>query len=149
MIDPTEDGKSHINIYSKGQTELGRFLSNFSECNVHTDDGFFRTIEGYWYWLSCLDDRLRYLPGYQAKKLGRELKALDWNNDPRFEYKISKAIVTKILASPWCKVALICSGTKPLYHYYTYGKKVIMPKDGLWMVTLIEKVRNELLEGKL
>lgn len=71
MIDPNEDGISHINVYSKGRTGIGRFLSNFTFYPIHTVDGEFHSIEGYWYWLTCRDDRLRYLHGYEAKKLGR------------------------------------------------------------------------------
>ena len=29
-IDPSKDGIDHINIYSKGKTELGKYLSNFT-----------------------------------------------------------------------------------------------------------------------
>jgi len=31
MINPEEDGITHINIYSKGKTDLGRMLSNFAK----------------------------------------------------------------------------------------------------------------------
>jgi hypothetical protein len=53
MIDPKKDGIEHINIYSKGRTALGIFLSNFTQCDLETEDGEFSSIEGYWYWLLC------------------------------------------------------------------------------------------------
>lgn len=149
MIDQKDDGISHINVYSKAQTELGRFLSNFSDCNVETEDGVFRTIEGYWYWLSCKDDRLRKTNGWESKKLGRKLRVPDWNKDPEFERKISYAITIKILSSEWCKQKLIQSDTLPLFHYYCYGSKVIMVKEGLWMINLIDHIRSELKTGVL
>lgn len=149
MINPAEDGKTHINIYSKGATWLGRFLSNFADCHVDTDDGPFRTIEGYWYWLSTKNEDLRKTDGFASKKLGRELGGQDWSHDPNFEFKISKAILQKMNKSEECKKALIQSGIIPFYHYYVYKSKVVMPKDGLWMITLIDQYREYLLRGEL
>lgn len=72
MVDPNEDGVTHINIYSQGKTELGRMLSNFYKCRIDTKDGVFNSVEGYWYWLGIEDckekDALKTLSGYQAKK---------------------------------------------------------------------------------
>lgn len=39
MINPEEDGITHINIYSKGKTDLGRMLSNFAKFPIETVDG--------------------------------------------------------------------------------------------------------------
>lgn len=147
MIDPKDDGVSHINIYSKGKTELGRYLTNFSDCYIHTEDGYFQTVEGYWYWLACGDDRLRNTDGWGSKKLGRELRAPDWPKTPDFEKKIMKAIMLK-MQKPEVIQLLIESGTKPFYHYYVYGEKVVMVKDGLWMINLITEFRDELVRSK-
>jgi hypothetical protein len=43
-----DDGITHINIYSKGKTELGRWLSNFTYHPIETEDGKFDSVEGYW-----------------------------------------------------------------------------------------------------
>jgi len=51
-----EDGVTHINIYSKGRTTLGQMLSNFEDSPFTCEDGNFRSIEDYWYWLS-VDNR--------------------------------------------------------------------------------------------
>jgi hypothetical protein len=48
---PEEDGVTHINIYSKGKTELGRWLTNFSYSPFnHPEYGKFLSMEGFWYW---------------------------------------------------------------------------------------------------
>lgn len=145
MIDPKEDGISHINIYSKGSTALGRFLSNFSDCHIHTEDGYFRTIEGYWYWLSTKHEPLRDFPGWQCKKVGRSLRGEDWPNHPDFEKKILKAIMIKMTSSEWCIQELIKSGTLPFHHYYVIDGKPIIVKDGMWMINLITAFRDELV----
>lgn len=78
MIDPTQDGINHINIYIQGKTSIGKILSNFYHYNIITKDGNFNSIEGYWYWLGIEDCKekeiLRNLYGYTAKKTGNELK---------------------------------------------------------------------------
>ena len=63
IFTPSTDGIDHINIYSKGKTSLGRWLSNFAKSPIETEDGHFDSIEGYWYWywLSSKDDTLRAL----------------------------------------------------------------------------------------
>lgn len=145
MVDPNEDGVSHINVYSNGRTELGRYLSNFSDCDIHTEDGFFRTIEGYWYWLSCKDDRLRHTNGFASKQLGRELRAADWPKTREFEKKIGRAIMLK-LTQPKTVEMLMKTGSMPFYHYYVYNGRSVMPKDGLWMINLIQEFRDELVK---
>lgn len=146
-MDPKQDGVTHINVYSKGLTELGRYLSNFSECNIQTEDGPFRTVEGYWYWLACQDERLRSTDGWGSKKLGRDLRAPDWPKTPGFEQKILKAIALK-LTNPWCVEHLIKSGTLPFFHYYVVDGKAVMPKDGLWMISFITEFRDELIASR-
>lgn len=67
-----EDGVDHINIFSKGQTPLGRFLSNFTHCPFqHPEFGAFNSIEGFWFWLGSRDDKLRQLHSFAAKKYGQ------------------------------------------------------------------------------
>lgn len=146
MIDPKDDGVSHINVYSKGATELGRYLSNFSDCYIETEHGSFRTVEGYWYWLACHDERLRLTSGWESKQLGRELRAPDWPKIEGFEKNIMKAIMQKMMR-PWCSAELAKTGTLPFYHYYVVKGRVVMPKDGLWMIDLIQQFRDELVRN--
>ena len=52
---PSADGVTHINVYTKGKTELGRMLSNLhsSDTNIEIDGEVltFKTLEGFWYFL--------------------------------------------------------------------------------------------------
>lgn len=146
MVSSADDGIHHINIYSKGQTEIGRYLSNFSDCDIETEDGHFRTIEGYWYWLSCRHEPLRTLPGWECKRVGREQRGEDWPKFPEFEGKILKAIATK-LQYPKCIELLLKTGTLPFYHYYVVSNRTVMVKDGLWMVQFITEFRDELVKS--
>jgi len=141
---PKDDGITHINIYSKAQTPLGIFLSNFTYHPIETKHGPFNSIEGYWYWLMCRDDRLRKLHGYEAKKLGRKLCRSDWIR-PHQKKDIKLAIYEKIITSEkFYSRFMNCE--LPFTHYYvTYGKVTRVPQAD-WLVDWFEKLR-EILRG--
>jgi hypothetical protein len=138
------DGIDHINIYSKGDTYLGRSLSNFSSHKVATTDGEFASIEGYWYWLNATGPRreeLRAKVGWEAKRLGRELRAGDWSPDPTFKLRIANAMVSKLILHPQVCSEFVAS-TLSFRHYYVYGDKVVEPAEGRWIVALWEHLRQ-------
>jgi hypothetical protein len=138
------DGVDCINIYSKGKTDLGKFLSNFTYCFIRTEDGFFKSVEGYWYWLSCKDEKLRDLYGYAAKKYGREIGAKDWIDSDEFQRKITLAIKTKIMNSNYLDEFI--RSDLPFVHFYDFGGKIVEPKEGKWVIEFISKLRTELQE---
>lgn len=145
-LDPSKDGITHINVYTKGVTELGRFLSNFSDCNIITEDGPFRTVEGYWYWLSSKDDRLRKTNGFESKKLGRQILAQDWLKDSVFKDKIKKAIFIKIISNQRMLEQFVVAKL-PFTHYYVYGDRVIDVPEAGWIIDFIEWLRNDMIQG--
>lgn len=142
MIDPKLDGIDHINVYSKGATELGRWLSNFAYSPVIIKDhGTFNSIEGYWYWLSCGDEKLRDLYGWRAKEYGRSIGAPDWVAGDVFKSKICDAISIKLSAYP---EKIKHYNGLPLKHYYVYGGKAVEPKDGKWIIEHIGRCLSEI-----
>lgn len=144
MIEAKDDGITHINIYSKGKTSLGRWLSNFQRYPfTHPEDGKFASVEGYWYWLSTKDDKLRDMHGFQAKDYGRKVGGKDWLDEDEFKDKIKWAIKYKI--ETWTNLKALFIKTKlPLEHYYVYGGKVVKPKEGKWILEFLEVLRNEM-----
>lgn len=140
--DPLEDGITHINIYSKAKTELGRMLSNFARTPITIDeDGSFESIEGYWYWLSCKDDRLRTKHGYKAKKLGKKLRGDIWNDTLEFKKKIKRALDIKIYTHKKIENALTNSSL-PLDHYYVRKGKFVGIPQGRWIISHFESLRT-------
>jgi hypothetical protein len=149
-----EDGITHINIYSKGKTELGRMLSNFYKFPIKTLDGDFMSVEGYWYWLSIDEntperEELRKLYGFKVKQRGKEI--LDKTNNGKSS-RFDEDFERKILRAIWYKFRRCSDLIKPEYanlpivHYYCYGGKVIDVTDKYeWMIKGIEKMRNYLL----
>lgn len=143
MTDPKKDGVTHINVYSKAKTKLGKFLSNFTKAPfVHPEDGQFNSVEGYWYWLSTKDDTLRGLHGFQAKAHGRKVDGKDWVDTDEFKRKIKMAVRAKMDHNQAMK-AEFTKSRLPLHHYYVYGGKVVEPKEGRWFIEFLEALRQE------
>lgn len=117
-FDPADDGKTHVNMYSKAKTEIGRVLSNFWEIpgegiTIDISEGLdvieesFKTVEGYWHFLSFggqyrEDEQvmsLAKLNGPEARKLGRKLKKRyprKYMSEKEFENEIRFAIGYKL-----------------------------------------------------
>lgn len=140
-----EDGLTHINVYSRGATELGRLLSNFAHIPITVpNDGTFHSIEGYWYWLSAHDDRLRTVWGVEAKRLGRMLRGANVTRyDHIFQRKIIIALEAKLHAFPRITY-LMRKTTAPFVHYYvTNDSRVIdHTTKSQWMLNIFENWRR-------
>ncbi len=155
-IDVSKDGVDHINMYSKANTEFGRMLSDFYHYPIHTKDGDFQSVEGYWYYLSLPEtvdrDRMRKLYGYMAKKTGRELreKAGEENLlfDENFNEKILSAIEQKIKGN----IHLYKDEYEglPIIHYYLFknGCPYDVTEDFPWLVEGINKLVEEICYNK-
>lgn len=112
----SDDGKTHINAYSRGRTALGQFLSNFARHYIETPDGAFMSVEGYWYWLSSHCDDLRGMSDYYAKQYGESHPKIF--HDPDFNANILKAIDYKIKTMPEELAKEFFASRLPIVHYY-------------------------------
>ena len=148
-IDPRMDGVTHVNVYSKGATSIGRFLSNFAHAPFSLPEhGTFASLEGYWYWLSVEDDRLRHLYGYQAKKLGQDIRRRH-SGGQRGDFKdlILEAIRAKLRAHRDRWPELAATGDLPLLHYYVFNGKVKDVTAGnQWQLDEIARIRTILID---
>ena len=149
--DPKEDGKSHINVYSRGATRLGRALSNFSRLAFeHPLYGRFASVEGFWYYAATgfQHDDLREVSGYQAKQLGRSYPRA-MIDEETFRHHIRVALDARFHDHPWLRVELAMS-TLPLVHYYYWGKednpKVVVPSNK-WLMEHLEHSRKRFRDG--
>ena len=150
---PETDGITHINVYSKGKTQLGRALSNFAHTPFnHAIYGEFASMEGFWYWISTgsKNDSLRRLYGFKAKSEGKQYPRV---TIPRhvFEGEIIEAAFYKLKDNP--DIAdMLMESTLPLTHYYAYGSpgtgyKVIHPESGVFLIEYFERLRAFRLDG--
>jgi hypothetical protein len=134
------DGIDHINIYSKGRTELGRFLSNFAHTPINTEDGQFASIEGYWYWLGSGHDVLRELYGFKAKSMGKSLVKTRHIHEQEFKRKIYAACWQKIYSRP-DMFSEFADSNLPFTHYYAYGNKIVNAGH-TWVVDMWTNFRS-------
>lgn len=139
------DGITHINIYSKARTFLGKQLSNFAYSPIEIEGKTFNSIESYWYWLQTHDESLPILYGYQAKQKGRSARdnmdTLIVNPESDlFKEKIKKAIDIKIKSSDKLLKEL-ANSTLPFDHYYLYGTKKV-DAGYKWIIDHIENRRK-------
>jgi len=140
------DGTDHINIYSKGQTELGRFLSNFSHSPIMTEDGLFQSVEGYWYWIGLRHEGLRHLSGFQAKQFGKELRVHTTPfilSEEDFKLKIEKACRIKIQGNP-VMLSLFTKTSLPFKHYYVMNGRVV-DAGYEWILEMWNRIRLNLV----
>lgn len=145
VLTPDDDGITHINIYSQGKTREGRELSNFDHKPfVHKEFGAFASVEGFYYWLGCQDERLRHAHGYEAKKLGQSLPVVRRWNKEKFESLILEALALKLERYP-ALANKLAESTLPLTHYYAKyydGKlKVTVPPNSDYMLAFFEEWR--------
>lgn len=146
--DPNQDGLTHINVYSRGLTVIGRFLSNFTFAPfVHPLDGRFASVEGYWYWLAVKPthprrDELRYAHGYAAKTLGRMFRGADWPTLPDFQDRICMALRAKLGAYPDFLMLFRQPPHLPLAHYYVFDGMTRAVPEAQWMLDELDKIRR-------
>ncbi len=118
---PANDGTDHVNVWSRGQTLLGRMSSNFAHTPFHhPEHGFFQSVEGFWYWLGTGRQHalLQQLHGYSAKAAGLKFDQVPVDD---FEDQVIRAIFYKVQQTPLLR-QLLEANTLPLAHYFVYGE---------------------------
>lgn len=145
---PDDEGKTHINIYSQANSELGRLLSNFARTPInHPTEGPVESIEGLWYGLSANDRSIYSLYGYEAKRVGRERKGEDYPTRPDFAAKILLGLSVKAHDyGEQIRELMLKYRELPYTHYYVFNNKQFFPKKGMWVIRFWETVRDAHLE---
>lgn len=148
LYDPSKDGITHINTYSRGKTLLGRMLSNFYHAPFeHPEFGKFTSVEGFYYWYKtgAKYDTLRSLSGYKAKEEGKKYSTIEVDD---FCERVLECLVLKITSNTEIYNELKDS-TLPFVHYYYYGDnnpKVHKVPSGDWLMEALEDIRKLIKE---
>lgn len=141
------DGIDHINIYSKGKTELGRYLSNFAHTPFnYSPYGDFASVEAFWYWYFTgqKHDELKDLYGYSAKAAGKALTTDKHPITDKDKEIILEAIRCKLRQNKYIR-GMLKESSLPFKHYYDFGGKIIELPKYQWIVDEFERLR-ELLQ---
>lgn len=121
---PSDDGTTHCNIWTKGRTSLGRKLSNLSRYGfLHEDHGWFECLEGYWYWLAtgCRHEQFKQMHGFDAKSVGSKMERVEM---PDFQERFKEGMRLRLEQNADIRNELLNS-TLPFEHYYVYGDNVV------------------------
>jgi hypothetical protein len=152
LPDPEKDGIDHINIFSRGKTELGRILSNlYAAWFEHPEDGWFRSIEAYWHYLKINHpqrEELRATSGPKALRLGRDLRRTYGErkiSEQEFQRKIRLALEAKSAQYSLIR-DLLTESDLPFRHYYVYFSKTVVNGSHQWVVEIWEQIRKRLKE---
>lgn len=122
---PADDGVTHINVYSKGNTELGRLLSNWADTPFRIPlHGAFRTVEGFWFWTITGREEFREMSGWECKLSSEDYPRKRSSPSAR---ELLIAYRAKLKAHPHL-AKMLSDNPLPLAHYYVYGGKPVQTK---------------------
>ncbi len=171
ILDPRNDGVDHINVYSKGVTELGKMLTNFSKHRFMVHGYEFDSLEAWWYWELLREagviDRwnngelapdassdllmLRWTYGTNAKRIGTKLVAgyIGQRGAPSAEFRKRYAEAAAVrLQTDLRLIRLLRESKLPLVHYYWYGRadklKVVQDLKHQWVLEIWTEFRKQL-----
>lgn len=153
IIDPNEDGETHININYTGKTNLGKVLDLNSKSDFsHPDLGKFATLSGMWHWLcGKQSDEYRTLWGGPLKEACRDtkLKHIDGFYRIMAEATWYKVIQNENLIKMMIK-SVDKNGTPiPFKCYYTQGHAgvPVIHKNSKWYVPILEEIRKVVISN--
>jgi len=152
------DGITHINMKTFGQTEVGRLLSMEAPNRfTHPVFGSFDSLEGFWYYIrsGCQDTKVRTSnEGYGRRRFGNQPTEKIEN----FQEIIGEGIYIMLCQLPDDRLQLILDNELPLDMYYIhYGKdesgKVVSAivqrqRHHQWYLPLVEKVIQLIRDDK-
>lgn len=160
MFTPDKDGITHINVYTKAQTDIGIALSNLSNIGFnHPEYGSFSSLESLWFWLVTgkKHNFLKNLNGFQANKEGKLLcndDSLDYKSITEslsFRNDFQSGIECKLRQNTSILQKLVETDDLPLTHYYFYSPndgdlsraKVLDKPQHQWQMDILMEIREK------
>ena len=153
-----DDGKTHINVFSKSRSVLGRLLSNFAHTPIEVDGLKFESIESWWYWTKMNNinkselfpvfeqdilDSIRNKIGKEAKEYFRSLYKSDSSLFSPEKEELKNVYKLKLETHSNIKEMLI-ENKLPIDHYYVMFDKKVPTEGSMWTAKLWEEIKNEL-----
>lgn len=156
-----EDGVTHINIYNRGETNIGRALHHYEELPFeHSEYGPFKTVEGFWHWIKSVsqDDIFRSVAATKLSALARSHQMHEYVEN--FRVTIMDANWQKVCAYPDLAHDLKHSKLPfEQYYYWVNPNPVarqarptdpqrIRPPTSTWVPPGFEEIRKALKENR-
>lgn len=153
MLSAEQDGINHINIYSKGKTNLGKRLTNMHHFTFRYDNIEFISVEQAWHFYKfcgypeIANKVLQFKNSFECLKFARDNKQEDSAEHvqtPIFQQLMKDVIRTRIE----CDIELqnmLRNSWLPFEHYYVYGDKIQDQRNKYeWLLDIFEEYRTEL-----
>lgn len=144
LPDPKLDGVDHIRIDLNASSRLGRLLPLLADVRVtHPKHGIFRTGQGLWEYLKVSDglEELKAATGFEAKKASSKY-ATKWSK--RFKEDVKAGMISKIEDNLEIYIAFVESTLPFRYYHMTRGRKIVEPKETLWISEWLNEYRAKL-----
>jgi hypothetical protein len=145
------DGKHHINVWIRANTELGHMLSpQYTSLFTHPYFGPFNSMEGFGYYVRSIDklqaQELRHLSGKDARTFGRGLQLATVDDFFRI---IHVANYYKITQNPRIKELMLAS-TLPFEHYFFIGPERVLTRPQGYQLVIRDftELREMIREGR-
>lgn len=137
-IDPKEDGVTHINVYSQGKTEIGRFYSNFAKSPIVLPEGIFMSVEAYWYYLTTGGKSPKNTYGFNAKQEGKKWPKIHDIDEDKIRYALDVKLRSYIPL-----IVKLDNFDLPLTHYYKF-KDFVKWAGYEWVIEHLELRRSQI-----
>ncbi len=144
-----KDGEDHINIWERGETELGRFLAHGTNTPFHHPVfGMFSNVECFWHYIRSeeRDDRIRTMTSISGKKFSENFTPV---KVPNFYAVIMDTNWVKIKEYPNMLNA-IKENNLPLEMYYIYRDKgaAIRPMFAAWVLEGFKEIEKAIKDNR-
>lgn len=153
----TEDGFTHINVFSKSKSKLGRALSNFAHTPITLGENYFESVESWWYWSKMnninnsslfphftpeqiIDVKTKI--GKEAKIYFRELFKGDSSTFNPTKEQLKEAYLQKLAEHREIEIMLFANKL-PLAHYYMMFDKKVNADSTAWTAQLWDEIKSE------
>lgn len=154
MINSSKDGINFINIYSNGNTLLGRQLTNMFSYTFSYGNITFNSVEQAWHYYKFLNKKPKVAEEillaknpYDCKKLAKIHNSSDISEYVQsVEFKvIIENLIRKRLSTDQNLQVLLRNSTLPFEHYYVYNGTISdQSKKYSWLIDIFNTIRLEL-----
>lgn len=145
------DGTDHINLWDRGQTELGRALAMDTHINLNVRGlGKFRSFYALWVYLTTKHrtTALRDAPSFQLRQMVRERRETGNLDDaPNVRWIVLNALIDHLMNYPELADALEATGDVPLVSYINMNGQRSAHSQAKWWVACVQYVRTGLSAG--
>jgi len=161
------DGVTHVNIYSKSKTKLGRSLSHFSNFSFEINNMKFENFEGYYFYILLKEYFKKFdykvpkyfttfLQTYQGSEIRKTVlefikinkikqnELIKIKNSEIFKSQIIQGLKERLKQNK-ILLQMLKENDLPFKHYYVYGDKIIDKNDGFeYIIEFYNKVSKKL-----